>query len=150
MAEKLFDVIKKDHQEVKGIFEKILQTKKSDQREKLLDQLKSEIIPHMTAEEKILYRDLKDECSECKEDVLEAYEEHHAARLILDELMDLSADDETFHAKASVLQEMVSHHIKEEESTIFKDIKKHMKSDQVEEILQKFEKEKEKAKGKAH
>jgi hypothetical protein len=51
--------------------------------------------------------------------VLEALEEHHVVKWTLSELDGMSADDERFGAKMAVLMEMVSHHVKEEETELF-------------------------------
>ncbi len=143
MPEKLFDAIRKDHHEVKGIFEKMLHAKKFELREELIEKLQSEIVPHMRAEEKALYTTLREDCSECREDVLESFEEHHAARLILNELQELSPDDERFLAKTMVLKEIVEHHMKEEEGKLFEDIRHAMDEKKGEQVLQQFMQEKE-------
>ena len=51
--------------------------------------------------------------------MLEGYEEHHVVDLLLGELSDLAVDDETWGAKAKVMQENVEHHIEEEEGEMF-------------------------------
>ena len=148
MPEKLFEAIRKDHKEVKGIFANMLHAKKNELREELLEKLQSEIVPHMRAEERAVYMTLREDCNECREDVLEAFEEHHAARLILNELQELSPDDERFMAKATVLKEIVEHHLQEEENKLFEDIRHAMKEDKAEQILQQFMQEKERIKKK--
>jgi hemerythrin superfamily protein len=149
MQEELFQTLKKDHQEVKGIFAKLKEASQSSKREELLEKLREEILPHMTGEEKVIYPALK-ENKDSKEDVLQSLEEHHAAQLILQELTKMSPDDERFKAKVSVLMEMVDHHVEEEEDIIFKDIRKFINNDEAGKILEKFNKEKEKAKKGMH
>jgi hypothetical protein len=54
-----------------------------------------------------------------EDDVLESYEEHHVTDLLCMELGAMSAEAERFDAKATVLIEIVAHHIDEEESGWF-------------------------------
>ena len=150
MHQQLFDALRKDHQEVRDIFRKILDSNQPDKREKLMKQLQEEIVPHMKAEEKHVYPAVRKHCDNCREHVLESVEEHHAAELVLKELMKMKTSDERFHAKTQVLHEMVEHHIKEEEKDIFKDIRKNLDDRQAGEILEQFGKEKEHVKSQLH
>lgn len=63
---------------------------------------------------------------ESDEFVLEALEEHHAAKSMLAEIDRLSSDHERFRAKVIVLIESVEHHIDEEESTVFPELRRAM------------------------
>lgn len=149
MHDQLFQTLKKDHQEVKSLFKKLTEAKKANEREELLEKLDSEITPHMRAEERTVYMALQKK-KEAKEDALEAFEEHHAARLVMHELQDLSADDERFLAKSMVLKEMVEHHLKEEEKDIFQDIREGFSADEAGKLLERFNQEKERIKKKLH
>ena len=150
MHDQLFDIIRKDHQEVRGIFKNLLQAKKPELRDDLVAKLHKEIMPHMRAEERVVYSMLRSECRDCTDDVLESMEEHHAARLILNELQEISPEDERFTAKATVLHEMIEHHIEEEEEEIFEDLKKNVSDQKAGEILKKFKEEKERVKKSLH
>jgi len=54
------------------------------------------------------------------EHVLEALEEHHVAKWLLDEIDKLDEDAERFEAKVTVLRESILHHVKEEEGPLFR------------------------------
>ncbi len=56
---------------------------------------------------------------ELEDDVLEPYEEHHVADVLVTELSLMDPSDERFTAKTTVLIENVRHHIEEEESEWF-------------------------------
>jgi hemerythrin superfamily protein len=150
MRNQLFDTLRKDHQEVRDIFRNMLENEKPADRQKLVSQLQQEVLPHMKAEEKTVYPAVRKHCNDCQEHVLESVEEHHAAELILKELMKLNTSDERFHAKVMVLQEIVEHHLKEEEKEIFKDIRKNIKDEEAGKILERFSKEKEQVKSQLH
>ena len=52
--------------------------------------------------------------------MLEGYQEHHVADLIVNELHRLAKDNEQWGAKFKVLKENIEHHIEEEEGNMFK------------------------------
>ena len=87
-------------------------------RTQLLDTITTELGIHELIEEQILYPALK-EHPEAREIVLEGFQEHHVADLILKELHEVAKDDEQWGAKFKVLKESIEHHIKEEEGEMF-------------------------------
>jgi len=87
-------------------------------RADILQTLTSELNVHEAIEEKILYPALKPH-AEANDLVLESYQEHHVADLILKELHEVAKDDEKWGAKFKVLKENIEHHIYEEENKLF-------------------------------
>lgn len=146
MHDRLIETLRKDHEEVKQIFGSLLQADQTSQREDLVEQLHREILPHMRAEERALYPQLREHCQDCREEVLESMEEHHAARLVLNELEELAVDHERFRAKTMVLKEMVEHHLREEEKELFAAMRKNLSEGQAKEILERFQQEKQRIK----
>ena len=88
-------------------------------RTDLLNTLTVELNAHELVEEKILYPALKNH-PEAKDIVLEGYQEHHVADLIVAELHSLAKNDETWGPKFKVLKESLEHHIQEEEGEMFR------------------------------
>jgi polyhydroxyalkanoate synthesis regulator phasin len=88
-------------------------------RKDLLRRLTTALKAHEEIEEKILYPALKKH-DKAKEIVLEGYQEHHVADLIVAELHRTAVTDETWGARWSVLKENIEHHIEEEEEDMFK------------------------------
>jgi hemerythrin superfamily protein len=142
MHDQLFNTLKTDHDEVKKIFTRIRESESTSERRNLVDTLRKEILPHMIAEEKIVYASLR-ERKEPWSDALEGLEEHHAAQMVLRELAAMSPEDERFRAKATVLKEMVEHHFREEEDKIFRHLKEVLSEDKAGEVLDSFNREKE-------
>jgi hypothetical protein len=66
-----------------------------------------------------MYPEVRTLLPEVEDDVLESYEEHHVADLLVFELFTMSADDERFVPKMTVLIENVEHHMGEEEDDWF-------------------------------
>lgn len=142
----IIQVIKKDHQETKDLFEKVMSAKSEQAKEKKFSDLRMELVPHIKAEENMFFPLLAD--GEVKEHVLEAYEEHHATELILKELEKMPAGNERWPAKLKVLKEIVDHHTEEEESKILKAAQSEMGKSELKELAEKFDAEKEKIKAK--
>ena len=99
-------------------------------RTALLDTLTSELNVHELIEEKVLYPGLKPH-AQARDIVLEGFQEHHVADLIVKELHDLARDDEQWGAKFKVLKESIEHHIKEEESTMFPTARKVLSAEEL-------------------
>jgi hemerythrin superfamily protein len=66
-----------------------------------------------------------------KELVAEAVEEHHVVKILLGELATMSAEDEAFDAKVTVLMENVRHHVEEEEEEMLPQSEKILGSDEL-------------------
>ena len=88
-------------------------------RRELLDTLASALSAHELMEEKVLYPALQAH-PEARDIVLEGFEEHHVADVIVKELYDVATDDEAWGAKFTVLKENIEHHIQEEEGQMFR------------------------------
>jgi hypothetical protein len=89
------------------------------ERTALLNTLTTELAEHELIEEKVLYPALQAH-PEAKDIVLEGFQEHHVADLILSELHGVAKDDEQWGAKFKVLKENIEHHIEEEEGEMFR------------------------------
>jgi hemerythrin-like domain-containing protein len=88
-------------------------------RRELLATLTAELNAHELMEEKVLYPALQAH-PQARDIVLEGYEEHHVADLIVQELHDVATNDEAWGAKFKVLKENIEHHIEEEEGEMFR------------------------------
>ena len=88
-------------------------------RTQLLKTITVELTAHELIEEQLLYPALKSH-AEAKDIVLEGYQEHHVADVVLKELHGLRPSDERWGAKFKVFKENIEHHIEEEEGEMFK------------------------------
>lgn len=118
-------LLKKDHDQVKKLLKDLDDTtdRAIKTRQALFDRLKFSLTVHEQMEEAVLYPALK-EHAETKEIVLEAYEEHDVVDTILGELEQTPFDDETWHAKLTVMRENLLHHIQEEEDEMFGQVRR--------------------------
>jgi hemerythrin superfamily protein len=117
---KATDLLKKQHRSVKALFKKVEKTEDGRQRRQLMEQIASELMMHTKIEEEIFYPAVREVgTSKAEEMVDEAIEEHHVVDLVLAELPKVDPEDERFHAKMTVLSELVEHHVEEEEEEMF-------------------------------
>jgi hypothetical protein len=110
------DLLKEDHEKVKGLFEQFEKAKSEDEKEEIADQVDLELRVHSMIEEEILYPAMKDIDSEI---VTESFEEHGVVEQLLNELATMELGEEQFQAKFKVMKENVEHHIEEEETEMF-------------------------------
>jgi hypothetical protein len=87
-------------------------------RTQLLKMLTAELNVHELIEEQVLYPALESH-DQARDVVLEGYQEHHVADVLLKELHALAKDDAQWGAKFKVLKESIEHHIAEEERNMF-------------------------------
>jgi len=114
-------LLKDDHKELKALMKRAetLTDRAVKARRDLFATVKRELDAHELIEEKIFYPALKNRPA-AKDIVLEGYQEHHVADLLVAELARLPKSDERWGAKFKVLQENIEHHIEEEEGEMFK------------------------------
>src|SRR5581483_10770948 len=117
---KATDLLKRQHRDVKKLFR---EAKKASPRERrrVLDEIASQLEAHMKIEEESFYPAVREiGTKKAEEMVPEAYEEHHVVALVIGELPQVDPNDERFEAKMTVLEELVEHHVEEEEKEMFK------------------------------
>jgi hemerythrin-like domain-containing protein len=123
----ILDTLKREHDEVKDLLESLSDADKSVQRRALVQKIKSALVPHTKAEEKVVYDAviaLRDK--EAQKDGHEGYLEHEWAAKTLQRLESIANAASPEHkAAAKVLKELVEHHIDEEERNVWKDVKEH-------------------------
>jgi hypothetical protein len=107
-------LLKTDHRKVEELFEKFESARGTASKQKLVEQICTELTVHTMIEEEIFYPACTGEVED-EELVQEAYVEHDGAKVLISELMGSEPDDAFYDAKVKVLSEMIKHHVKEEE-----------------------------------
>ena len=115
----VIDILKADHRKVEELFKEFDKCGSDEERKNLMDEIVKEISIHAALEEKLVYPELEGEGQKTKE----AYEEHHAVKLLVAELADMTGGEDTAPAKVKVLGELVKHHIQEEELDLLPKLK---------------------------
>jgi hemerythrin-like domain-containing protein len=101
---------------------------------RLVDRIIELLTVHTYLENEVMYPRVRELLPEVEDDVLESYEEHHVADVLVLELSMMKPDDERFTAKATVLIENVEHHMEEEEQVWFPKVRSGLGRNQLQEI----------------
>ena len=114
-------LLKEDHKRVRQLFREFQRAGENAKAKKagIVDRIIEELTVHTYLENEVMYPAVRKALPDLEDDVLESYEEHHVADVLVMELSVLTPDDERFDAKTTVLIESVSHHIEEEERDWF-------------------------------
>lgn len=114
-------MLKDDHRQIKRLFTEFekLGERAEASKGRLVDQMIALLTTHTYIENEVMYPRVRELLPELEQDVLESYEEHHVADLLVVELAAMKPSDERFTAKTTVLIESVRHHIEEEEQEWF-------------------------------
>jgi hypothetical protein len=115
------EMLERDHRRFEELLRKGEDTTEQARatRLELLETLTRELNAHELMEEKVLYPALQAH-PQARDIVLEGFQEHHVADVIVNELHQVATNDEQWGAKFKVLKENLEHHIQEEESEMFR------------------------------
>jgi hemerythrin superfamily protein len=140
-------LLKQDHKEIRKLFRDFQNA--GDGAEKTKGQLVKRIIElltiHTYIENEVMYPRVRELLPELEDDVLESYEEHHVADVLVSELFAMKPSDERFDAKTTVLIESVTHHIEEEEEEWFPKVRSGLGRKQLAELGERMLAAKQKA-----
>lgn len=117
----IIEMLKADHKKVKKAFkefEKLDPQEEPERCQELVQQTLAEIEVHAQLEEQVFYPAAREAIKE--EDLIdEAEVEHMTAKVLIEQLKGMNAEDEKFAASFKVLGEYINHHVKEEEGEMF-------------------------------
>jgi len=120
----ILDTLQEEHDQIKVLLARLHSAGAPAQRTALVKQIKSALLPHFKAEEKVVYGAVL-ALAEPKTSATahEGYLEHEWAEKTLRRLEDLDDPCSPQHyAFAKVLKELVEHHIHEEENVLWDDL----------------------------
>jgi len=129
-------MLKDDHKQIRRTFREFESAGDGALRTKarLVDQMIELLTVHTYIENEVMYPRVRELLPQLEDDVLESYEEHHVADLLVMELVTMSPADERFDAKTTVLIENVRHHIEEEEEEWFPQVREALGRKRLQEI----------------
>ncbi|MDQ1721143.1 MAG: hypothetical protein QOI26_877 [Pseudonocardiales bacterium] len=134
-------LLKADHKEVKSVFKQFQQAGENatEKKGQLVKKMIELLTVHTYLENELIYPEVRKQLPDLEDDVLESYEEHHVADVLVMELSTMSADNERFDAKTTVLIENVLHHIEEEEDEWFPQVRQGMSRKQLSELGERMQ-----------
>jgi len=115
-------LLKADHKAVKALFQQFDDARTATQKQKLAETICRELTVHTQIEEEIFYPAAR-EAIEDSDLLDEAAVEHQSAKELISQIEDGSPDDELWDAKVKVLGEYINHHVKEEETELFPEVR---------------------------
>lgn len=134
---KATDLLKEQHQEVDELFERISQAG-DNEISALRDELVANLVGHAAIEEEIFYPETR-EALGASPLIPTSYEEHSLVHIMLQKLLSTEPGDESFHARLSVLKELVQHHVQEEEQELFPQVESAMGAERLAELGNRLE-----------
>lgn len=143
-------LLKQDHKAVEKLFKQFEKASQPAQQRKLAQRVIKELSVHAAIEEMVFYPAVRDRVPKVEDTVLESLEEHHIVKWVLSELEDMKPDHERFKAKMTVLMENVRHHVKEEETELFPEVRSVIKRKELGELGEAMEKAKKAAPTQPH
>jgi hemerythrin-like domain-containing protein len=141
-----------DHREVKNLFSRFGRSEREETRRKLAEQIIRELSIHSAIEEAKLYPVIRDEILGGKELYEESIDEHQQVKEILADI-DKSLDKvqtKAFAARIHKLQTEVEHHVLEEETEVFPQLRRSLSKSRLEEIGKELEEAKRSAPTRPH
>ena len=140
----ILETLKQEHDEVKELLGQLVGTESAATRKSLLKKIKAALVPHVRAEEKVVYdRVLALKSKDAQTDGEEGYFEHSLADKMLASLGKIAkASSPEFTAAAKVLKQLVEHHVEEEERNVWKDVRDNFSEDERAGMNREFERAK--------
>lgn len=137
-------LLTQDHRNVEELFRRFerVEPGEVDEAAHLRDKILEHLSQHAVVEEQVFYPALRRADEGLEAAILEALEEHHAAKLTLAELEKLPPIAERFRAKMQVLISSVREHVEEEEGELFEQARKALKTTELEDLGEAAEKAK--------
>ena len=129
-------MLKEDHQQIRKLFREFQAAGENATARKgqLVKKMIELLTVHTYIENEVMYPRIRELLPELEDDVLESYEEHHVADVLVAELFAMKPGDERFDAKTTVLIENVTHHIEEEEQEWFPKVREGLGRKQLQEL----------------
>jgi hemerythrin superfamily protein len=135
MSQDAIVILRDDHKEVRALFREFEKSTTTKARKGSIVKKVIELLTvHTYIENEVMYPQVRELLPELEDDVLESYEEHHVADVLVMELAALKPGDERFEAKTTVLIENVRHHMEEEEQDWFPKVREGLSRTQLREL----------------
>lgn len=118
----IYDILSADHAMVASAMDAIEHISDPTQRKNVFSFIRTELVMHSAAEEEAFYRPLRKAVRNQreKEMIEHAFDDHHDIESLLLELQTSSAAKSSWMDKIRELQSIFRHHVREEESHIFR------------------------------
>ena len=146
MPEGILNDLHQDHEEVAGLLEQMLKTEDGKERGAIFKEVMSKLLAHSHAEQSVLYKKMeKSETEKSRSFAFEGENEHQIVEQQLQQMARArNKASEQWTAQATVLKELVGHHVREEESTGFSCARSEFDGEALDKMADQFRKQKQK------
>jgi hypothetical protein len=134
---KATDLLKSQHREVEKLFKQIEKASEDDEKRELFEELAKNLVAHDAIEREIFYPACEEQMG-MTELLGEALVEHGVVEFSLYQA-DQAQGEEDFEYKCTVLEEVVEHHVKEEEKEFFPKVQKAFEKEELETLGSRME-----------
>lgn len=139
---KATEFLKQQHQEVRDLFKKIERASDRASKAELFESLATKLVGHDAIERQIFYPACEENMGMTSE-LGEALVEHGLVEFCLYQadqaIRAKDSEDHEFDYKCKVLEEIVEHHVKEEEQEFFPKVEKAFDGEQLDELTDELE-----------
>ncbi len=128
----IYNYLKKDHKLVAKLMESVINTNDASERYALFTKIKQELTLHADTEELTFYKAIQDATNSknIQEKMEHADEEHSEIRKYLKKLTSIPVEDEEWIEKFGEFKHAVTHHVSEEEESLFEKAKKYLSKEE--------------------
>ncbi|HRD70102.1 MAG TPA: hemerythrin domain-containing protein [Legionella sp.] len=119
----IYDYLKMDHDKVARLFKQFNKTEINVRKQQIMEWIAQELLVHAKSEQDTFYKALLSH-SLSKEDASHGKKEHKEIEDQIHAIMNSKDHGASWIKKVEKLQEIVEHHVKEEEHKLFKEAKK--------------------------
>lgn len=140
IAEGILQDLHNDHSEVDALLGEIMDSEDAGERVRLFSEMIDKLLPHLQAEQEILYRRLEAGTEEeSRKFGYEGTSEHEMVEQQVDKMISMpDTMSEEWTAELKVLQDLIEHHVGEEESTGFSCARDEFDKTQLETMSREF------------
>ncbi len=125
----IYDYLKLDHEHVAQLFKQFEHTDSQERKKQIVDYIAQELRVHAESEQKTFYEALK-QFKSTEEEAVHGQKEHHEIEEQIASILQSTSFGAEWNKKVEKLKDLVNHHVKEEEGTIFKKAKKELSKEE--------------------
>ncbi|MFC7401411.1 hemerythrin domain-containing protein [Citricoccus sp. GCM10030269] len=144
------DVLTTDHRQMLELLDQVQRTADPSERRDLADTVIAEVMRHSVAEEMHVYPVIEEHVPNGTEEVEHDKKEHDELVDVMKELEGADAADAAFLDLVKRMQDMLDHHVHDEEDEQFPKLRAHIPAEKLRELGTKVEKAKELAPTRPH
>ncbi len=135
----VIDILTTDHQEMIALLGQIEHTSDAGQRRDLADTVVAEVMRHAVAEEMYVYPAIEEHMPNGAEEVEHDKQEHQEIVQVMKRMEDVDASDPSFMEMVRQLEAHLRHHMDEEESKQFPQLRAHIPAEKLVDMGQKVQ-----------